>query len=61
MILRELTARLQSLCYEGWAEKTVGIKVLDAHYDIGEVLKVTVGNDEDDTKKIYFVIDTEVK
>ena len=35
-------------------------KVLDAHYDIGEVLKVSVGSD-DDHQRIYFVIDTEVK
>ena len=61
MILRELTARLQTLCYDGWSEKTVGIKILDAHYDIGEVLKVTIGNEEDEDKKVYFVIDTEVK
>lgn len=63
MILGELTTRLQTLCHDGWAEHPVGIKVLNALYDIGDVLKVTVGNDEDEDedKKIYFVIDTEVK
>jgi len=59
MTLGELTTRLQTLCHDGWTNHTVGIKVLDAHYDIGEVLKVSVGNDEHE--KIYFVIDTEVK
>lgn len=61
MTLGELTTRLQTLCHDGWTNHTVGVKVLDAHYNIGEVLKVTIGNDEDEDKKIYFVIDTEVK
>lgn len=62
MTLGELTTRLQTLCHDGWATHPVGIKVLDAHYDIGEVLKVSVGNDDiPENQKIYFVIDTEVK
>lgn len=61
MTLRELTTRLQTLCHDGWSEKTVGIQILDAYYDVGEVFKVTIGNEEDEDKKIYFVIDTEVK
>lgn len=60
MTLGELTTRLQTLCHDGWATHPVGIKVLDAHYNIGEVLKVSVGSD-DDHERIYFVIDTEVK
>ena len=59
MTLGELTTRLQTLCHDGWATHPVGIKVLDAHYDIGEVLKIYVGNEEHE--KIYSVIDTEVK
>ena len=56
MTLRELTTRLQTLCHDGWAEKTVGIKVLDAYYSIDDVQKISVGSEE-----AYFVIDTEVK
>lgn len=61
MILRELTTRLQTLCHDGWSEHEVGIKVLDSFYKVGEVLKVTVGSNDDETDKIFFVIDTEVK
>lgn len=59
MKLGELTTRLQTLCHDGWAEHEIGIKVLDAHYKTGDVLKVTIG--DDDSERIYFVIDTEVK
>jgi len=55
--LGELTTRLQTLCHDGWANHPVGVKVLDAHYNISDVLKVSVGKNEE----IYFVIDTEVK
>jgi hypothetical protein len=61
MTLRELTTRLQTLCHDGWSEHEVGIKVLDSFYKVGEVLKVTVGSNDDETDKIFFVIDTEVK
>lgn len=61
MNLQELTTRLQTLCHEGWAtHEVVGIKVLDSFYKIGDILKLTTGNG-DDTGKVYFVIDTEVK
>lgn len=59
MTLGELTTRLQTLCHDGWAEHEVCIKVLDAHYKTGDVLKVTVG--DNNSERIYFVIDTEVK
>lgn len=60
MNLQELTTRLQTLCHEGWATHEVGVKVLDTYYKTGDILKLTTGSG-DDTGKVYFVIDTEVK
>ena len=57
--LRELTAELQTLCHEGFSECPVLTSVLEAIYKIGDVHKMTVGNNERD-RKTYFVLDTEV-
>ena len=56
--LRELTAELQTLCHDGYSNCPVLVSVLEAHYKAGDVLKMSVGNDEADSRT-YFVIDTE--
>lgn len=57
--LSELTSELQTLCHEGFSECPVLTSVLEAMYKIGDVHKMTVGNNERD-RKTYFVLDTEV-
>ena len=52
--LNELTEKLQTLCHEGFSECDVVIGVLDTFYDIEDVHKVSVGND--DNEKILFAI-----
>ena len=56
--LRELVTELQTLCHEGYSDCPVLTSVLEAHYNVGEVHKMEVGND--DNFKTYFVLDTEV-
>ena len=56
--LRELTAELQTLCHEGYSDCPVLTSVLEAHYNVGEIHKMEVGND--DNSKTYFVLGTEV-
>lgn len=57
--LRELTTELQTLCHEGFSDCPVLTAVLEAMYKVGDVHKVTVSNDEQNSKT-YFVLDTEV-
>ena len=56
--LRELTAELQTLCHEGYSDCPVLISVLEAHYNVGEVHKMEVG--DENSSRTYFVLDTEV-
>ena len=57
--LRELTTELRTLCNEGYSDVPVLTSVLEAIYKVGDVHKMTVGNDEQNSKT-YFVFDTEV-
>lgn len=56
--LRELTAELQTLCHEGYSDCPVLTSVLEAHYNVGEVRKMEVG--DDNNSRTYFVLGTEV-
>lgn len=56
--LRELTTELQTLCHEGYSDCPVLTSVLEAHYNVGEVRKMEVG--DDNNSRTYFVLDTEV-
>lgn len=56
--LRELTTELQTLCHEGYSDCPVLTSVLEAHYNVGEVHKMEVC--DENSHKTYFVLDTEV-
>lgn len=56
--LRELTTELQTLCHEGYSDCPVLTSVLEAHYSVGEIHKMEVGNNNN--SRTYFVLDTEV-
>lgn len=51
--LRDITTIFQTHCHEGESNKLLKIKVLDAFYDIGDIKKVTTGNET------YFVLEAD--
>lgn len=56
--LGKLTTELQTVCHEGFAECEVLIAIDDAFFRAGNINKVTVGNNETDSKT-YFAIQAE--
>ena len=53
--LVELTSELQTLCHEGYSNCPVNILVLDGFYKLGNVLKTSIGNTDEDSRTVISI------